>query len=246
MISPVQIAAIRKAVEKNPQALLSLSDEDQIAAARAIVGAEDERYARDPWAWATERVRTMDEASSQVLDFPEKDYLQDLFQILDEEQKIAIPKSRRKFITWGVSTWILHRVRYRKHVAAFIQSETEGKAAFVIDKRMAFIENNLDPIYRRPFTQNKTTEGLIGKMTYVQTGSYAKALAQGGDAFRTFTPTIIFLDELEFQQQGHQSFVASLPFAEKNCKLIICSSSNGPHGVLADMARGCGFTRFKV
>lgn len=239
------IARIERKARLNPKILEGMSEYEQASAAQAIVAMRDEEYEKDAWLWAKEQVWTKDEASNQVLPFPsDKEYVHDLFDALETCPLLAIPKSRRMFITWGITIFLTHRLRYRKHYAGFIQSSTEDKAAFVIDQRMAFIENTLAPIYRREYKANRTVQGKIGTMTYLQTGSYGKALAQGADAFRTYTPTFVFLDEVDFMEKGHESFVATLPFAEKKCQIVLVSTSNGPQGVIADMARSIGFVRF--
>lgn len=236
---------IRKAVLKNPEALNALTDDERIAIAKEIIGAEDERYARCPYEWAMEQVRTVDEASNQQLRFPDTEYIKDLFQALDESPKLAIVKSRRMFVTWAVATKLTHSIRYKPNYAGFIQASTEGKSAYIVNNRMAYIEDHIAPLYHRPYRANRTVHGLIGQMTYHQTGSYAKAIAEGASAFRAFTPSFIMMDEIEFMERGHESFVAVLPFSEKKCQIVLISTSNGPHGVLADMARASGFERFK-
>lgn len=216
-----------------------------MAAAREIVRHEDARYEKDGWAWLTEQVMTIDEASNEVVAYPaDKEYLADFWQAMDEQQKLAVPKSRRMVVTWTVAAKLTHRIRYRPHYAGFIQSEDEDKAAFVIDDRMRFIEDHLLPIWQRPYETHKTVKGRVGFLKYTGTESYVKGVAEGKDSFRAFTPSFIFMDESEFMQRGHESFVAAIPFLEKKCQIIVVSSSNGPNGILADMARLAGFTRF--
>lgn len=243
-MTPTEIQKLRRAARANPDVLLALSEDQQAAAAQAIVEYDDGQYANDSYLWAVEQVKTIDEASAQVLPFPDRMYLHDLFEAMDETQKLAIPKSRRMMVSWAVAIYIQHQIRYRSHVAAYVQSAVEGKAAYIVDARMKFVEDNLPVIYRKPYTCIRTSEGQVGKLTMSSTGSFVHALAQGADAFRAFTPTLVFSDEIEFQEKGHQSFVAMLPFAEKKCKIIIVSSSNGPQGVLAGFARDIGFARF--
>ena len=244
-MTPSELALLTKAARLNPEALLSLSEEQQYAAAMALVAEKDAVWSQDAYKWATEAVSTIDEASSSILPFPDKAYLADLFDAMEHEKRLAVVKSRRMTITWAVAAKLLHKVRYKRHVAGFIQSETETKSAFVIDKRMKFIEDNLLPLYRRRYDSIRGVSGMVTKMSY-DTGSYAWGIAQGADVFRTYTPTFIFMDEIEFMEQGHQSFVAALPFIEKDCQIVLVSTSNGPHGVLADMARSAGFVRFKA
>ncbi len=244
MFTEADIAALTERARKNPAALMELTEQEQAEAARAIFRIQDEKYAKDAWQWAIDHVLTVDEAGNQILPFPDKAYLHDLFDAMGQEKKLAIPKSRRMTITWAVSIFALHRVRFRKNFAAFIQSETESKAAFVVDRRCKFVEDHISPLYRRPYGVIRGVGGLATKLNYSQ-GSSIWGVAQGADVFRTYTPSLVVMDEVEFQEQGHQSFVAVLPFLEKEAQVILISTSNGPHGVLADMARSIGFTRYQ-
>lgn len=233
-------------IRQDPTVLSKITDDEAIAAAMDIVQELDEAYASNPWLWARDVVMTQDEASGSSLKFPgDREYLQDLFQIFENETLIAIPKSRRVFVTWGVATYLTWRARYKKNQALFVQSETEDKAAFVVDKRCCFIEDNLPKALRRGYKAVRTIKGAVGQLTYDDTKSYVKGIAQGRDALRAYTPSIVFMDEVEFQQEGRQSLIAALPFAEKGAKIILVSTSNGASGPLADIARTAGFVSYR-
>jgi len=227
-------------------AVARMSETEQAGAYTSLLSALDEDYKANLWLWLTEQVWTQDEASQQVRRWPDKVYLQELCGFIDEEPMLAFPKSRRVMATWLVAGWCTHRVRYQPHNAIYIQSEAEGKAAYVVDQRCAFIEDHLnEPKLRRPYQALRTHEGLIGKMTYTPgTDSYILAIAEGGEKMRTFTPSVLVLDESEFQPRGHQALVAALSLVEKKAKIILLSSSNGPIGVMAGICREAGFRRW--
>jgi phage FluMu gp28-like protein len=244
-IRPEEIPELKRRALENPGILVGLGDDTQAAVAQAIIDSNDRRYVEDPYVWAVEQVTTIDETVNELRPFPDKMYLHDYFDALRTEKKLVVPKSRRMVVTWATAIFLLNRIRYLKHYVGYVQSEIESKAAYVIDKRMKFVEDNLSPLYRRAYRSIHTKDGLVGQMTFAQTGSWAKALAQGSDAFRTYTPSFIFMDEIEFMDKGHQSFVAALPFIEGAAQMVLVSTSNGPHGVIADMARNAGFQRFR-
>lgn len=242
----MNLSALKDRIAKNPSVLKGLTDETAIAVIRDLVEELDAKYEKDAWLWAKEQVWTQDEASGQSLRFPsDRDYLHDLFDIFEKESLIAIPKSRRVFVTWAVATYLTHRARYRKHQSLFIQSETEDKAAFVVEKRCSYIEDNLPVALRREYKGIKTIRGATGQITYQGTKSYIKGIAQGRDALRSFTPSILMLDEVEFMADGRESLTAALPFSEKGAKIILISTSNGAHGPLADIARTVGFVSYR-
>jgi hypothetical protein len=207
---------------------------------------KEERYKADPWAWLCEQVWTVDEATQQMRRWPgEKRYLQELIGIFQEEKMIALPKSRRMMISWTISAWAVWNARYHPHHAVFLQSENEDKAAFLTDKRCSFIENTLnDKNLRRTYKPTKTAKGAIGRITYHDTGSYLYAIPQGDSVIRSYTPSIVVMDESEHQQEGREALVAALPLVEKGVQLILLGTSNGPNGVLAEICRGVGFVRW--
>jgi len=216
--------------------------------ALASFAARDREYTRDCWAWLCDLVVTVDEATQSRLRWPsKKEYLHDLVDVLtSDELRIAIPKSRRMMVTWTAAAWATWTARYYPNHAIFIQSENEQKAAFVVDQRCAFIEDNLlEPIFRRPFKSVRTSGGIIGRMTYQETGSYIWAVPQGGSVLRTYTPSILILDEADYQPEGHEALAAAMPLVEKNAKLVLISSSNGPRGVVAQITKDAGFIRYR-
>jgi len=230
----------------NPAAAVArMTQEEQNVAYAALLSALDQDYKANPWLWLTEQVWTQDEASQQIRRWPDKAYLQEACAFIDEESMLAFPKSRRMMATWLVAGWCTHRARYFSQNAIFIQSESEGKAAFVVDKRCAFIEDHLDePRLSRPYYAMRTHEGAIGRMTYEATSSYILAIAEGGEKVRAFTPSVLVMDESEFQARGHEALVAALSLVEKKAKIILLSSSNGPIGVMAGLCREAGFRRW--
>jgi DNA-binding MurR/RpiR family transcriptional regulator len=67
---------------------------------------------------------------------------------------------------------------------------------------------------------------------------------QGDAVLRTYTPTILVMDECDFQPEAHAALAAALPFAEKNAKIILITTSAGPQGVVAEIAKTIGFESF--
>jgi hypothetical protein len=190
---------------------------------------------------------TVDEASQQKLPFPDKAYLDDIISALRTTQKLCIPKSRRMLMSWTMAGWATYNARFFPNHAIFIQSETENKAAYITDKRCKYIEENLrEPLLRKPFKTIRTNEGLVGRIVYNDTGSYIWAVPQGADVIRTYTFSILILDESEFQAEGEAALSASLSIVEegKSNQIILLSSSNGPVGPLASICRGAGFDKF--
>lgn len=212
----------------------------------ALVSSLDDHYATNIWDWACDEVVTLDEAMGQRTRWPrDKAYLRELLTIFEERNFIAVPKSRRMMVTWAAALWAVWRARYHSDQKIFIQSDTESKAAFVVDQRCAFIEDHLrTPGIIRRYSALRTSEGQIGKMVYQDTDSWIQAIAQGEEKIRGYTYSALISDEIEHQQEGHKALTAALPALEKDAKLIMIGTSNGPGGVLAQVCESVGFTRW--
>lgn len=208
----------------------------------------DELYKKDPWAWFMNEVNTRDEATQLMRPWPDKEYLRELIHIILSEQLVAIPKSRRMMVSWTFAALAVYEARYFPHHAIFIQSETEDKAAFITDKRCSFIEDNLnEPLLRKSYKPIRTTKGAIGRITYDQTDSYIWAIPQGSSVIRTYTFSRLYMDESDFQAEGHDALSAALSIAEhgKSSKIVLVTTSDGPQGICADICRGADFVRYK-
>jgi len=227
---------------------LAAESEDTVA----LVAAKqelDDAFSKDCWRWLCSCVMTVDEAglglggTSKVRAWPRNlSYLHEVLNLLLNEPLVVIPKSRRMMVSWLVAAYFVWVARYQEHAALFWQSETEKKAAYIVDKRCYFIETNLRPKeFRKEVSTIKTKDSLVGQMTY-KNGSYIWAVPQGGDVLRAYTATKVMMDECEFQPQAPSAMRALLPLVEKGAQAILVSSSNGPIGVVAEICNEVGFS----
>jgi len=226
----------------DPSRLAKLSSEELAELETLLVAEHDDGLSRDPWRWACE-THTQDEADGQIKPFPRTPYLRDMFTVLAHRQMISIPKSRRMRVTWGVAAFCAHAARYNPSTAVFWQADNEDKAAFVVQERIAFLERSLPPELQRPHSTIRTSKGMIGRISWTNAG-YVWGVPQGDSVLRTYTPSILVMDECDFQPEAHAALAAALPFVEKNAKLILITTSNGPQGVVAEIAKSVGFESF--
>lgn len=242
VLTPEQILA------RKEELATGLSDDELAEAMTTLLVQANARYRDDCWRWLCEQVFTIDEASKEIRPWPaEKEYLRELLEndLIGNYQPLAIPKSRRMMVSWLVAAWSVWLARFHPNNAIYIQSETEDKAAFLVDSRCQFIEDHLRvPALRKTYEATKTKGGQTGRLHYEATRSFIRAVAQGGNVARTFTPSVWIMDECEFQPEAAEALAAALPFVEKRMKLVLISSSAGPRGILAEICRGIGFTRW--
>jgi len=96
---------------------ISLSD-DELANLILLHDELDTKFAKDPWRWACEQVITIDEAADRGAATRRRwpkhlKYVQEAFQVLDNEQFVIFPKSRRMFVTWLICAYFTHHTRYK-------------------------------------------------------------------------------------------------------------------------------------
>jgi phage FluMu gp28-like protein len=230
-----------------------LSPREEAAALLAFKEELDYEYAKNPWKFFCQQVVTKDESAAITEENVDRryrwpkdfEYLKEVLTVLQNEPLVAIPKSRRMMVSWLLSAFFIWDARYHANGALFYMSETEQKAAFAVDKRCLFIEENLvDPAFRKNVNTSRTKTGLVGHITYPNE-SYIWALASGGDVLRQYTATRIFIDESEFQDEAPGTVRAALPMVENGAQLIMASSSGGPVGVMAELADTAGIKSWK-
>lgn len=224
-----------------------MTDREQLElAARAAVELKNRQYAADPLLWCMEQVQTQDEATQQLLRFPvDKVYLEDLFHVLQTKQMVAIPKSRRMFVSWAISMYFLHKIRFFPHWNVYWQSLTEEKAAYIVDQRCRLVEDHIDPLFQKPYKAIRTKTGSVGKLTFLESQSYMLAIPQGDDQIRSLTPSALVMDECDFQPEAHKALKAALSTVEKKSQIILVSTSDGPGLPLANICKDIGFLRFQ-
>ena len=233
-----------------------MSQQDQLT---AELQEKEQRYRESCWAWFCEQVITIDEATQRLRPWPaDKEYLRELIEdILPCEKLVMIPKSRRLLITWLISGWVTWVARYHSANAIYWQNIEAGRAAYTLDRRSWHIEQYLaDRDLRRReghgVKVHRTHEGHAGRITYQhaddngdpQPDSYIAAVPEGADVLRTFTPSIVVMDEVEHHRRAVEAMEALLPLLEedKPVRAVLIGTSNGPLGLMAQYCSDIGFT----
>lgn len=179
----------------------------------------------DPWYFASTCVRTLDQADKDipVKPFPSHfEYLKLYFKLWQKHPFIAVPKSRRMFISWATITlyvWdtAFHVGRYN----AFV-SKKESDADDLV-KRAKFILDNIP--------EDVLPRDLIPKYNYKyctlefpEIDSKIQGFPQGSDQLRTFTFSGIFGDEAAFWENAQKMYAASLPTLQGGGRMTMVSS----------------------
>ena len=188
------------------------------------------KCASDPFyfLWCDQRyVWTFDsfeKSAQKVKIFPYKEYAYYVLWRIHNDKILFIPKSRQIMVTWLMCFYLWWDARFHPFELNFAQSKKEEDAAnLVFNKewnaaRISFMESML-PNWMR----DEKISPSYGKLIY-SNGSIIWGIPQGGDIVRSYTPSVIFLDEAAFQPEAESSYGAAKAAARK----IIAASSAEP------------------
>jgi hypothetical protein len=204
---------------------------------RHLQKSSSDRYRSDPYAFLTECVWTLDQASQQVRRFPTlsdapcgcewhcENYIQHVVRRWQREKRLLLPKSRRVLVTWlmcGLHCWLARF--FPGSSIAFVSrkqglNDSEGAAELV--RRVKFIEEHLPvELESLPIQYN------FARLKYPTIGSEIIGVAQGADQLRQYTLTAIFADEMAYWELAHDTYSASLPTLEGGGRFTGVSSAN--------------------
>jgi phage FluMu gp28-like protein len=138
--------------------------------------------------------------------------------------RVFIPKSRQIMATWLVCAYLWWDARFNGHELNFVQSKKEEDAANLVfsrevtTSRISFMESRLPDYLKQP-----DASYAYGVIQY-SNGSKIWGVPQGADIIRSYTPSIVFLDEAAFQPRAAESYRSAIAAARK----IIAVSSAEP------------------
>ncbi len=203
-----------------------------------------ERCRKDGWFWATNYIKTRDEADADapVKPFPDKAYLRDIWKSFDEHPRIAVAKSRQLMLSWLVCAYCVHTARFQNDRAVYFQTQKADDAHAMVclpgveeggfAARMQFIVRSMPEWMRGTWKESE------GKLSCVESGSMIHALAGGANQIRGKTPSLLVEDEYAFQEEAAGVYQAIAPLLQKQTRFIAVSTPNGPDNTFATLVHG--------
>lgn len=182
-------------------------------------------YRADPWAFCSDCVFTLDQSDENepVKKFPSHfDYLKLYTRIWQKEKLIAVPKSRRMFMSWmniALYTWdtTFHLGRFNGFV-----SKKEDDADELV-KRAKFILDHIPPD-KLPRDLIPRYDYTYGKLKFPETNSMLQGFPQGADQLRQFTFSGLMFDEMAFMDNAQNAYSSSFPTLEGGGRFTALSS----------------------
>jgi len=145
--------------------------------------------------------------------FPDLPYLRFLVDLYVKEDLIIVAKSRQMMMTWIGCALLLWQVMFNEAQKVIIQCLKEENANSHIQEKVNVLWQNLPTWLKtqKPAKCIKNHFTIMHEENNAGSDSVIKALQQGADAIRQFTASIIFSDEMAFQDQAKDAYTTSMP-----------------------------------
>lgn len=182
-------------------------------------------YRNDPWEFCVNCVFTLDQADEKepIKKFPSHlEYLRLYTKIWQKEKFIAVPKSRRMFMSWmNIILYTWDTVFHIGKSNAFVSKKEDDADELV--KRSKFVLDNI-PQSALPREFIPRYEYVFGKLRFPEMNSLIQGFPQGADQLRQFTFSGILADEMSFWDNAQEMYSASFPTLEGGGRFTAISS----------------------
>lgn len=190
---------------------------------------EINRAIKDPYFFLTRFCYTQDEhwqskgLSSPYNLIPKKQYIQDICDVFQTEDLIAIEKTRQMMASWIVCGLALWDTMFKEGRRTILMSKKEKDANALVDRCKliyARLPQQLQDKY--PRDPEKYLE-----MKWSKRGSILLGVPQGEDQVRSYTASLVVGDEASFQDKMEKVFEAAQPSLQGGGKFVMISTPNG-------------------
>jgi hypothetical protein len=184
------------------------------------------RVREDPWEFAKQCVYTQDQIDlkNPIKKFPAHfDYLKLYFRVWQRERLLAVPKSRRMFLSWATLILYLHDTMFNIGRQQAVVSRKEDDADDLLN-RMVFILDNIPkdmfppgviPKYKKTYCQ----------LDFPEIDSRILAFPSGADQLRSYAASGILGDESAFWPEAEKMYAATFPIIETKGRMTMISSA---------------------
>lgn len=183
---------------------------------------------RDSLTWLQHHTQTKDPhwreagAKSPYRPFPDKPYFRPIIEALQREQIVFCAKSRDLMLSWLFVGFFTHDCMTTPGVEVLFQSQTEEKAAELVD--------DAKTLYSRQDQDIKALYPLdapLAKQSWLELnfrhGNRIVGIPHGADKIRSYHPTALFIDEAAFVPDAGQSYDEAVAACQK---IAVLSSAN--------------------
>lgn len=199
--------------------------EEKIQLSQRAAQDKSQVYKNDLMSFLKELVYTLDENDkvNPIKRLPmDKGYLQDLTDIFKNERLLLIEKSRQMLITWTGMAYCLWTAMFYEGRRVVVQSKKEQDANYLVD-RCKFIYERLPDWLKQMYPANPPA---YCKLEFGKHNSIIQGIPQGAEQLRQYTVSLIWADEMAFQEKNEEAFIAAKPTLINGGQFIGVSSPN--------------------
>lgn len=186
-----------------------------------------ERYRRDPIAFLTECVFTLDQVDKEnpIKPFPiEFEYLRLYCKIWQKYPLIATPKSRRLTMSWtNIALYLWDTMFNQGRNQAFV-SKKEDDAKVLVEKAEFIFDRIPEDKIPKELLPTKKVKASPPILEFPELNSKIQGFPMGADQLRQFTFSGVFGDECAFWPQAEDFYAATLPTIEGGGRMSLVSS----------------------
>lgn len=184
-----------------------------------------EKIRNDAYFFATELVYTKDEKDlkNPIKKFPsDLEYLKLYFKVWARERLLAVPKSRRMFLSWATLILYLHDTMFNIGRQTAVISRKEDDADDLLERMVFILENIPSDFPKELIPKWKKT---FCEIDFYEIGSKIKAFPAGADQLRSYAASGILGDECAFWPDARKMYSATFPIIEDTGRMTMISSA---------------------
>ena len=187
-----------------------------------------ESKVRDPLYWLQRHTQTKDPhwreagARSPYRPFPDKPYFRPITEALQREPVLFCAKSRDLMLSWLFVGFFTHACMTTPGVEVLFQSQTEEKAAELVDYAKCLYERqDKDLKAKYPLAQPLARQSRL-ELNFRDSNRIV-GIPHGADKIRSYHPTALLIDEAAFVPDAGQSYEEAIAACQK---IAVLSSAN--------------------
>lgn len=196
---------------------------EKVEFARLLEEKELRRARVDKYYWLTTHTATEDEQDKEnpIKPFPRRDYFPHIIDVYDNEEAVAVEKSRTMMLSWVTSGWCAHEMFTVPYTTVVIQSKDEARAVNCINY-IKCLWRNSHPKLRQEWTLKRPLDKQPYNKIELANGSWAIGVSGDPDRIRAMHPTVVVLDEAAFIESSDNYDTA---VATRCSKIFLVSSA---------------------
>lgn len=166
----------------------------------------------------------------------------ELAELFETGQSVIILKARQLGVSWIIAAYVLWKAMYQPYAVILLISKTGKPDALELMEKVDDWYRYLPEWLRT--RQTKYTKDLPSYMEFAN-GAKIIALGSTEDAGRSFTGSLVVVDEAAFHPYAETNYAAYKPTltGEHPGQLIMCSTANGPIGLFHDLWQDSTLTK---